>query len=408
MKKYVQVGCGSRGILAYSVPLVKEYGDCAKLLGVYDSNHKRAELVSEMTETEIPVYDDFDKMIDEVKPDSVIVTCRDCDHDFYIKKALEKGCDVISEKPVTTTFEKALKIKEAKEKTGKDVTVTFNLRFQPFYKQVKELIKSGEIGDVLNVHFEWMLNTTHGADYFRRWHRNRKNSGSLLVHKSTHHFDLVNWFLEEEPVSVNAYGTRRFYGPQREERDERCLTCKYKDTCEFYFDIDENPDYEKIYHNCEDEDGYFRDKCVFSEEIDIEDSASVNVEYSKGTVMSYSLIAHSPYEGINLCLNGTKGRMEINRVFINIEGYEEIAEDTIVIYDRKGNKKEIPVAPQETSDGHGGADDNLRDALFKGIKEDPLCQMADLRAGMMSIAVGAASNISMKENRRVYINEFLK
>ena len=407
MKKYVQVGCGNRGILAYSIPLVKKYSDSVKLCGVYDTNHKRADLVSELAETEIPVYTDYDKMLDEVKPDCVIVTCKDCDHDYYIVKALEKGCDVISEKPVTTTFEKALKIKETQEKTGKDVIVTFNLRFQPFFKQVKELIKSGEIGDILSVHFEWMLNTVHGADYFRRWHRRRENSGSLLVHKSTHHFDLVNWFLEEEPVSVNAFGTRRFYGPVREERSERCLTCKYKDTCEFYFDIDKTSECSKIYHNCEDEDGYFRDRCVFSEEIDIEDSISVNVEYSGGAVMSYSLIAHSPYEGLNLSINGTKGRMEISKTLINLDGYEELAEDTIVIYDRKGNKKEIPVI-QETTEGHGGADDNLRDMLFKERTDDPLCQMADLRAGMMSIAVGAASNISMKEKRRVYINEFLK
>ena len=407
LKKYVQVGCGHRGVFSYSLPLVKKYGDCAKLLGVYDTNHKRAELVSKFVETQIPVYDDFDKMLEEVKPDSVIVTCIDCDHDDYIIRSLEKGCDVISEKPVTTTFEKALKIKETQEKTGKDVIVTFNLRFQPFFKMVKEIVKSGEIGDVLSVHYEWMLNTIHGADYFRRWHRRRENSGSLLVHKSTHHFDIANWLLEDEPVSVNAFGTRRFYGPQREERGERCLTCKYKDTCEFYFDIDKNPDYEKMYHNCEDEDGYFRDKCVFSEEIDIEDSISVNVEYSKGTVMSYSLIAHSPYEGFSLCLNGTNGRMEIKRKFKKINGYEEIAEDSIMIYDRMGNEKEIPIG-QQIVEGHGGADDNLRDALFKGIQEDPLSQMADLRAGLMSIAVGAASNISMKENRRVYINEFLK
>ena len=407
MKKYVQVGCGNRGILAYSVPLVKKYGDCAKLCGVYDANYKRAELASKMSGAEIPVYTDFDKMIDDVKPDCVIVTCKDCDHDYYIKKALEKGCGVISEKPVTTNFEKALKIKDAEDKSEKDVIVTFNLRFQPFFKQVKELIKSGEIGDILSVHFEWMLNTTHGADYFRRWHRMRENSGSLLIHKSTHHFDLVNWFLEEEPVSVNAFGTRRFYGPQREERGERCLTCKYKNTCEFYFDIDKEEINKEIYHGCEDVDGYFRDQCVFSEKIDIEDSVSVNVEYSKGAVMSYSLIAHSPYEGLNLCLNGTKGRMEVKKILINLNGYEESAKDTITVYDRSGNKKEIPVV-QQTAEGHGGADDNLRDMLFRGIKEDPLCQMADLRAGIMSIAVGAAANISMKEKRRVYINEFLK
>ena len=59
------------------------------------------------------------------------------------------------------------------------------------------------------MHFEWALDTRHGADYFRRWHRERKNSGSLLVHKSTHHFDILNWLIDEDPVKVNAFGTRQ-------------------------------------------------------------------------------------------------------------------------------------------------------------------------------------------------------
>ena len=49
------------------------------------------------------------------------------------------------------------------------------------------------------MHFEWALDTVHGADYFRRWHREKKNSGGLLVHKSSHHFDLVNWWLGDVP-----------------------------------------------------------------------------------------------------------------------------------------------------------------------------------------------------------------
>ena len=98
----------------------------------------------------------------------------------------------------------------------------------PFFARIKELLREGVVGDVLSVHYEWYLDTSHGADYFRRWHRRRENSGSLMVHKSTHHFDIANWLLEQEPVAVNAFGTRRFYGPTREERSERCLTCPYK------------------------------------------------------------------------------------------------------------------------------------------------------------------------------------
>lgn len=404
MKKFVQVGCGIRGIEGYAEPILKEFKEHIQLCGVYDINPKRAALVSEYGGVDVPVYDDFDEMLNAVKPDTVIVTTKDNMHDFFVIKALEAGCDVIVEKPMTTTFEKANEIKKAEEKSGRTVTVVFNLRYLPIFAKLKELLTSGVVGEVLSVHFEWLLDTLHGADYFRRWHRKRENSGSLLVHKSTHHFDLVNWFLEDDPVAVNAFGSRSFYGPTRENLSQRCLTCQYKETCEFYLDINQPP-MDKLYLACEDVDGYYRDNCIFSEEIDIEDTVSVNVLYKKGTVMSYSLTAHSPYEGFKIAFNGTDGRLE----FCKIDGrYEELKKDldnVITIFNRSGEKITLN-EPHDLPGGHGGADEKIRENLFIGCKSDPLRQMADVRAGMMSIGIGMAANISMKENRRVYLNEF--
>ena len=270
-----------------------------------------------------------------------------------------------------------------------------------FYVKIKEMLASGLVGDVLSVHYQWLLDTSHGADYFRRWHSIRSNSGSLLIHKSTHHFDLANWFLDDEPVKVNAFGTRRFYGHTREQRGERCLTCPYKDTCEFYFNIDteDSGRLKMLYKDCEDEDGYIRDRCLFSDVIDIEDSVSLNVKYAKGTVMSYSLTAHSPYECMKIVFNGVKGRLECDNAF----GVE-----TIKFYDRDGQCIVIDRSHvRQRPGGHGGADPALRDRLFRGYTEDPLHQMADTRAGAMSIGIGIAANKSMKEDRAVYLSEFL-
>ena len=402
MKKYAIVGTGNRGILAYAMPMAEEFADCVKMVGACDTNYKRAELVSKKTGVDVPVYTDFDKMLEEQKPDVVIVTTCDCYHAKYIVKALEFGCDVISEKPMTTTDEMCAEIIEAERRTGHKVTVTFNCRFFPFFVRIKQLLMEGLVGDVLSIHYEWMLDTDHGADYFRRWHRERKNSGSLLIHKSTHHFDLANWFLEDEPVKVNAFGTRRFYGPTREQRSERCLTCPYKDKCEFYFDIhSDSGAVRELYLECEDVDGYYRDKCPFSEEIDIEDSVSLNVKYSKGTVMSYSLTAHSPYECMKIVFNGKKGRLECDNAF----GHE-----TIKFYNRYGECVDYSRVTERNLDlmgNHGGADNLLRYNLFKGYDEDPLHQMADTRAGAMSIGIGIAANKSMAEDRAVYLSEFL-
>ena len=408
MKKYVIVGGGTRGILSYAVPMVKEFGDVAELCGVYDINYKRAKLVSDYVGREIPVFDSFEKMLEETKPDTVIVTTVDAFHDFYTIKALYAGCDVISEKPLTTTFEKALAIKKAEEETGKRVTVTFNLRFNPAFRRVKEIISSGVIGDVLSVHYQWMLDTAHGADYFRRWHRQKKNSGSLMVHKSTHHFDLANWYLDDEPESINAFGTCRFYGPITDKRGVRCRGCTHASECKYYIDIEKDAMLKKFYLDCEDVDGYFRDGCVFSPDIDIQDSVSVNVKYKKGAVMSYSLTAHSPLEGCNMVINGTEGRLEFSKYWVQSADYSEISDRArLKIYNRQGEEITV-LLPKEDTTGHGGSDALLLKNLFRGFDSDPLCQMADLRAGMMSIGIGMAANVSMAENRQVRLDEFYK
>jgi len=391
MKKYVQVGCGFRGILSYSVPLVKNYSEYGELCGVYDTNIKRAELVSRYTEQNIPVYTDFSAMLKEVNPDTVIVTSIDCTHDKYVIEALNYGCDVICEKPLTTTFEKSLNIIEAERKSGKRLTVTFNLRFHPLFMELKRQISSGIVGDILSVHYNWMLNLPHGSDYFHRWHSEREKSGSLLIHKSTHHFDIANWLLDQDPVCVNAFGKRRVYGDVKRAPAERCLECQEK--CEFFFDIMQK-DLKELYYDCESEDGYLRDRCVYSDKVDIEDNVSVSVLYSGGTVMSYTLNACSPFECMRITLMGTKGRVDATT-----DG------NTINILLNSGETKSFTIE-EDTSSDHGGADINLRDNLFKGTPTEMPDQSADLRAGLMSIGIGMAANVSIKEKRQVYIDEF--
>ena len=403
MKKYVLVGCGSRGVYAYAKPIVAKYSDVASLVGVYDKNRKRAEAVSDICGCEIPAFLDFDEMLAAVKPDVVIVTTVDATHHLYAIRAMEAGCDVICEKPMTTTPESALAIRETSERTGKSVRVTFNLRFNPQLLKLKEVVATGIIGEVHSVHFQWMLDTVHGADYFRRWHRERKNSGSLLVHKSTHHFDLVNWFLDDEPEVVNAFGTRRSYGKGKAERGERCLTCPHAKECRYYYDIEKNG--KRLYLDCEDVDKYYRDSCIFSDAIDIEDNISVSVRYNRGAVMSYTLTAHSPYEGFNLVLNGERGRLEFTKYTVHGENFSELPRaEMLRLYNYNGECIDIEL-PGSDAEGHGGADDEIRDNLFIGYTDDPFSQMAGIREGMTSIGIGMAANISMKENRQVTIRE---
>ncbi|MFO7535258.1 MAG: Gfo/Idh/MocA family oxidoreductase [Kiritimatiellia bacterium] len=161
--------------------------------------------------------------------------------------ALVGLCDVICEKPMPTDSAKCRAILNAVKRTGRNVRVAFNMRYSPVLMQVKELLQSGVIGNILSVEFRWLLNTRHGADYFRRWHRNRTNSGGLMAHKATHHFDVVNGWINSAPKTVCATGTRQFYTPEQAERygltrrGERRHGCPESARCPFCLDLAASP-----------------------------------------------------------------------------------------------------------------------------------------------------------------------
>ncbi|WP_214626457.1 Gfo/Idh/MocA family protein [Paenibacillus agaridevorans] len=401
MKKIAIVGAGGRAMQMFAVPLTAELKTDVELVGVYDVNPVRAQLLSSAANG-MAVFDDFDQMIREAKPDAVIVTTPDSLHDYYIIRALEAGCDVISEKPMTTTADKCRAILEAERRTGKKVTVTFNCRFMPYVVRVKELLKEGAIGQIHSVALEWSLDKSHGADYFRRWHRQMDNSGGLLIHKSTHHFDMINWWLEDEPESVFANADLLFYGPTRAERGERCWTCRHQSTCEFHYDISESDFTRSMYQQAEQADGYYRDQCVFGDDIDIYDTMSVNVKYAKGTLLTYSLQAYSPYEGWKATFVGTKGRLEAEDYQ---SGFEKGEMNEIRLYNSEGER--VTLHSRKASGGHGGGDPILRKMIFTDNVADPLGQRAGSRAGAMSLIIGAAANLSIEEKRLVAIRELL-
>ena len=221
--KYVVVGTGGRSWM-YTHALISDFKDVAELTAFCDSNQARMDfnnkLIQQCGHPAVPTYraHEFDRMIAEQKPDKVIVTSMDRTHHRYICRAMELGCDAITEKPMTVDAEKCQQIVDTVKRTGRGLTVTFNYRYSPRNTKVKEVLKSGMVGDILSVHFEWLLDTSHGADYFRRWHRDKRNSGGLLVHKATHHFDLMNWWLDSTPELVFCLGDLRFYGKENAER----------------------------------------------------------------------------------------------------------------------------------------------------------------------------------------------
>ncbi|MPY87520.1 MAG: gfo/Idh/MocA family oxidoreductase [Luteitalea sp.] len=391
------IGTGSRGSHTWGRELVENYSDVVDIVGLCDINGKRVEASKTLIGTAAPTFTDFDRMLRETRPDSVIVTTIDSTHAQYIIRALELGYNVITEKPMCTDEEQCQAILDAQKRSKNTVTVTFNARHGSEDKKVKELMMEKAIGDVLSVDFHEYLDTSHGADYFRRWHRLKKNSGTLLVHKASHHFDQANWWLDSAPVEVMARGDIRFYGRNHAFRSTHCRACSYKEQCKFYWDVTRNPTYVKLYVDCESEDGYLRDGCVWKEDIDIYDTMAVTVEYENGVLLNYTANTYLPYEGQSISFNGTEGRLD----YQSYGGGGHAAKE-LRLTRSFGKSAVITDLPPARQGGHGGADASMQDLLFRRKDDaDPLGLRADLRAGALSSLIGIAAYRSIEQGGAV-------
>ena len=433
--RYAFVGTGSRAI-SFIEPLVTTYRDHNELVALCDLSLTRAGYYNELLAGEwnyhaVPAYpaDGFDEMIRTTKPDTVFVCTTDATHHDYIIRSLQAGCDVITEKPLTIDADKCRAILEAVRVTGRRVRVAFNYRWAPFRTKVKELIASGTIGRVHSVNLEYLLDTNHGADYFRRWHAQADQSGTLLVHKSTHHFDLVNWWLDAIPQQVFAYGDLVFYGKQNAlARGDSALTSYPRYTGEpaakddpFRLDLSESEPFRKLYLAAEKDSGYLRDQNVFRDGITIQDQMSLNVRYRTGELLTYSLVCYSPREGMRVCLNGDRGRIEYHE-FIGTHMNRGVRPKDFKLDDKPGAEAEgewirvfphfknsylVPVPAQ--AGPHGGADEILNRSFYspEASSTDEWGRFAGHEQGAASILVGIAGVESMKRNLPITITDLV-
>lgn len=416
--RYAIVGTGGRATM-YVDAICGTFAEHCDLVGLCDTSAVRVayhnqRLARRYHRDEVPGYraDEFARMLREQRPAVVIVTTPDAYHHAYTVEAMEHGCDVVSEKPMTVDAAKVGTILAAIERTGRRLTVTFNYRYAPSCTRVRQLVAEGAIGTPRLIDFSWMLDTSHGADYFRRWHREKHLSGGLLVHKATHHFDLVNWWIHDWPEMVYAMGSLSFYGRQAAAgRGESHPYSRYTGQATdgpFALDLGRSPMLRGLYLDAEAETGYVRDRNVFGDGISIEDTMAVTARYRGGALLSYSLVAYSPWEGLRVGITGNKGRVEFyerHRSHVIEEtptgGEADRAdapgaarpESRIRLFPMFGAPVEVEI-PAGTGP-HGGDGLMLHQIFSPDPPPEPWGRAASHLDGAASVLLGAAANQSI-------------
>ncbi len=428
IKRYAVCGVSARAIGMFITPIARQFSSAAQVVGLLDIDPLRFKVCKEKVPEvkEVPEYtpDQVDKMIEETRPDALIVTCMDRYHVDYILKGLENDLDVVSEKPMCTNIEDVVRVCQAEKKSKGKVICTFNYRYAPVHQRLRELILEGRIGRITHVDLNWYIDIKHGSSYFNRWNRMRENSGSLSIHKASHHFDLVNWWIDGIPDTVHAFGALNHYGPDAEfnpsRKDGRCCsTCDEVLNCAYLVRWRTRSQVQHVHDDHLDAfdmerpgrlytpEIYRPDRCIFDSEINIYDTFVADVRYRNGVLLNYSANFSTPWEGYRLAINGTRGRLEteqwggVGSVSFPMPGGSRKYIDYYPIFD---SMERIWI--KDGNGGHGGGDPMIQEDIFLGV--DPRRKykiLADSQDALRSIAIGDAVFNSIKTDNLIRMKD---
>lgn len=418
--RFAICGLSSRGVYHYLLPLIRGEGDGRRfpgtVVGILDIDSDRVACFNRALGSEIPAFtveEGVETMIARTRPDVLLVAGPDHTHCDHILAGLRAGLRVIAEKPVVINCEQMRKVLAAEKVSAGSLTVAHNFRYAHLNRKIKSLVQAGKIGRITNVEFVYNLDTRHGASYFCRWNRLRHASGGLSIHKSVHHLDLVNWIVAAEPETVFAFGARNYFGANGAHRPvgRELSIGEQKKRCPYYPRLQARQGFRGDVMGSWDRIGlpyaaqYAQDIYLYDEEIDIEDTYSAVVRYENGVSLTYSCNFSTPWEGGDLAINGTEGRLEARwRSEGPLVAKPESVVRILPLF--HGKTEEFVIGHSEE---HGGADPLIRRDLFLSPSQESreLDLVADSWDGALAVAVGEAIWRSASDGRAYRVREML-
>ena len=376
MKKRISViviGAGMRG-MGYS-DIARELSDDYEIVGVAEPVSYRRDYVKELFSLpDERCFSHYEDILSLGKiADAAFICTMDRDHFAPAMRAIELGYDIMLEKPIAPTPEECAAITRAANARGVKVLVCHVLRFTPFYCRLKQLIVDGYVGSVEAVQQIEQVGLIHQSHSFVRgnW-GNEERSSPMLLQKSCHDIDIIQWLIDKKCERVSSFGSLRYFTPENapEGAPERCLDgCPAAETCPFHAGrLYLHPPVgsgtanwfrtasTKMIHPTDEAvlqalntTNYGR--CVFRCDNDVVDRQVVNMEFEDGVVASFTMTAFTGgCGGRYIRVMGTKGALCARMG------------DPVISYDDfiTGKHAEIPVVggTGETSivGGHGGGD----------------------------------------------------
>lgn len=299
---------------------------------------------------------------------------------------LEKGYDMLLEKPFAVNNEELDRLTEVVNRNNNKVMICHVLRYNPVYMNIKKIILSGEIGDVINIQTVEAISYHHlSTSYVRgKWANSDRCHTSMLLAKCCHDMDIMMWLMgDDKPVSVSSVGSKFQFKPENapENAGTYCLKdCPLVDSCRYsakkvYL---ENPNNWEIYvwHDLESVEEPTEQqridtlnstnygKCIYKCDNNVVDHQSVLVNFASGATGTHNMVGGAAESLRTIRIVGTKGEIygEFENKFITVK---TINPQIGKYFD----ERYIDLGDTPT-EGHGGADDNLSADFVKFIRDD--------------------------------------
>lgn len=330
--KVIVIGAGGRG-KGYT-DIMAEYPDKFEVVGVAEPIEDRREYIRKKHNVaEDKCFDTWEKILDIPKfADVAIISTMDRMHTAPAIKAINLKYNLLLEKPVAPTPEECIQIKKAADENGVKVLVCHVLRYTEFYRNLKKLIAEGTIGEIISInHTEGVGNIHQSHSFVRGNWGNSQDSSVMLLQKSCHDLDLIQWLTEKECKKIQSFGSLTHFTEENAPKGapERCTDdCPYKDTCfynavKLYYDDKENmwfrcaatgktePTDEEVLEALKTTQ---YGKCIYRCNNDVVDHQIVNMEFDDKMTVTFSMNAFDK-GGRRTEIVGTKGA-----IYASMEG----------------------------------------------------------------------------------------
>ena len=412
------IGTGNRGAEAYGKLLLNQ-PDKYKIVALCDINKIKLQKYSKLFHVEknncFSNQEDFFK---EKRSDLTIIATMDKDHVKAGKKALELGYDLLIEKPISNNLEECLKLLQYQKKYGGKVLVCHVLRYAPAFLKVKEILDSGAIGKIIMIDSIEQVSYWHQAhSYIRGNWRSKEETASMILAKSCHDLDLIQYYANSKADTVSSIGDLRFFKRENQPDDaaDRCTECKYKKSCPysaelFYIDewkskyyskdawpfnviTDESPLTEKALKTAIENNDYGR--CVFACDNDVVDNQIVTIKFENGINAVFKMTAFTDDCGRIMRFFGTNGDLLLDETREIIE-VKKFGKEKI-IYDKLLTEKD--------NMGHGGGDSRMIDTLYDILTGKILADTTLEKSLESHLIAFAAEESRLKDGEVMYLNK---